>query len=333
MQSKKDFDPNSAAVEGAGIFGLPDSDAESSELILIPVPWDATTSYGEGTSRGPDSILKASHQLDLYDRTWGPIYTHGIHMLPMDDEVRAWNAQARSAARATHDCDRVNELSAKLNQWVETQTSHWIAKGKTVGIVGGDHAVPWGAIRAAAQAHGDFGILHFDAHHDLRRAYEGFDWSHASIFFNVMEHIPQVKKLVQVGIRDFCEQEHQYAESLKHRARVFYDRDFAAWKFSGKSFSAWTEEVLKNLPSKLWISFDIDALDPSVCPGTGTPVPGGFTYHEAVYMIQALKDRQVEILGFDLCEVGAEEWDGNVGMRLLYQLCGISLNQRHRKPV
>jgi agmatinase len=339
------FDPNSAAAEDAGIFGLPYAEKESA-LVYLPVPWEATTSYGGGTSRGPAAILKASPQLDLYDFDVLKPYEAGLFMRPESSEVRAWNKAAKAAAqkiiRAGGDAGKdkallaalktVNGLSDKLNAWVYKEASRLMDAGKIVGIIGGDHSTPYGAIKAAAQRTPGLGLLHFDAHHDLRVAYEGFTHSHASIFYNVLKDVPQVQKLVQVGIRDFCEQELEFAKSQGSRVKVYYDGDLARRKFSGQAWTYLCNEIVEHLPDQVWVTFDIDGLDPAFCPHTGTPVPGGLDFREANFLLGTLVRSGRTIVGFDLNEVspgpGGDEWDANVGARLLYKLTAWTLASR-----
>lgn len=333
-----DFDPNAAPDANSGVFGLPHRE-EDAALVLLPVPWEATTSYGGGTSKGPDAILAASGQIDLYDGDVIKPYVPGIFMRPEDPQVRAWNRTARAAASKVikaggkvagkKDLQKAlktaNDLGERLNDWVYGQTKSLLEAGKIVGIIGGDHSVPYGAFRAAAEKHGDFGLLHFDAHSDTRVAYEGFTWSHASIMYNALENIPQISRITQVGIRDFCEQEHEFIRSLGHRAKVFYDKDIAAARFGGSSWTRTATEILETLPDKVWISFDIDGFDPKLCPHTGTPVPGGLEFQEVNHLLGLIARSGRTIIGFDLVEVApapgaADEWDANVGMRLLYKL-------------
>ncbi|MDE2292952.1 MAG: arginase family protein, partial [Elusimicrobia bacterium] len=221
-----DFDPDGAAGD-EGIFGLPHAEKDAA-LVFLPVPWEATTSYGGGTSKGPSAILKASGQIDLFDADVHKPYEPGLFMRPESREVRAWNKTAKAAAQAViraggrvegrpalqKALKTVNDLGAKLNGWVYREAKSLMDAGKIVGLVGGDHSTPYGAFRAAAETHGEFGLLHFDAHADMRVAYEGFVWSHASIMYNALETIPQVSRIVQVGIRDFCEQEAEFARAL-----------------------------------------------------------------------------------------------------------------------
>ena len=205
------FDPNEAATADSGIFGLPFS-VQSARVVYLPVPWDATSSYGKGASSGPKAILRASHQLDLFDHELGKPYEAGLAVLPIPKAIETLNAQANKVSLKKA-VEKVNVLSEKLNFWVRSETEKQLNDGKLVGVIGGDHSSPFGAIEAITQRESELGILHIDAHADMRKAYEGYVWSHASIMFNVLERLPTVKKLVQIGIRDFCEEEKAYAES------------------------------------------------------------------------------------------------------------------------
>lgn len=320
------FDPNAAAAEGSGVFGLP-HDADDADLVLVPVPFAATTSYGRGAERGPAAILAASHQVDLFDLQTGRPYERGVHMLEVDDAIaeldRATRVQVEAGA-----VDAVNAAGAAINDFVQARCRRLIAADKLLGIVGGDHSVPFAAIGAAAEAHGEIGILHIDAHADLRVAYEGFRWSHASIMHNVLAEIPRVVAVAQVGIRDFCEQEHDAILASEGRVRTWFDLDWQRRRGDGERLGSLCSEVCDALPRNVWVSFDIDGLDPQLCPNTGTPVPGGLSFHEACALLETLAEDH-RIVGFDLCEVApgddGSEWDANVGARVLYKLCGFSL--------
>lgn len=338
-----DFDPNTAASADSGIFGLPFT-PEQSNIVLLPVPWEATTSYGGGTSDGPAAILEASKQVDLYDRELGLFCNEGIALLPEPKEVRKWNDQARKLAKkiianggvdasTRNDADRVNALSEKMNAYVYETARTWLEQGKIAGVVGGDHSTPFGLIKACAEKVPDLGILHVDAHSDTRRAYEGFEYSHASIMNNVVRKIPGVTKLVQVGVRDFCEEEMEFVGGSGNKIEVFFDEDLAAQKLAGKPWSQLCEAIVAKLPQSIYISFDIDALDPALCPHTGTPVPGGLSFNEALLLLKTVVKSGRRIVGFDLNEVapGKEDvWDANVGARLLFKLCGWTLQSRKK---
>ncbi|MRG98029.1 arginase family protein [Polyangium spumosum] len=335
------FDPNAPAAADSGMYGLPFTEEEAA-VVLVPVPWEVTTSYGGGTSGGPAAILEASRQVDLYDLDVEKPYAAGIFMQDVSEEIARWNEEGRALAQKIIEVagvvetdelraalSRVNELGGMLNARVEAETERLSAMGKIVGIVGGDHAVPLGAIEALARRRPGLGVLHFDAHSDTRRAYEGFTFSHASIMYNVLTRAPGVGKLVQVGIRDVCEEEMEYVATQGDRARVFFDRDLARRKFTGEPFAEITRGIVDALPREVWVSFDIDGLDPRFCPHTGTPVPGGLDFHEAVYVIGEVVRSGRTIVGFDLNEVApgpdGDEWDANVGARLLYKLIGFAL--------
>lgn len=338
------FDPNAPAKLGSGVFGLPHSEEESL-VVLVPVPWEATTSYGVGASEGPRAILDASRQVDLFDLDVDRPYQHGIHMHPLPPEVVAWNEEGKACAAKVIEHSgavddpalsaalaRVNALSEHVNAHVEREVTRLLAARKIVGVVGGDHSVPYGALRAVAKhLERPFGVLHFDAHSDTRDAYEGFTHSHASIMHNVLEGVPEVDKLVQVGIRDVCEAEVRYCASQGARVEVFYDRSLALRKQEGEPFAKIAREIAASLPNLVWISFDIDGLDPRYCPHTGTPVPGGLELAEVVAIFRAIVRAGKTIVGFDLNEVApnladeTDEWDGNVGARLLYKLIGFTL--------
>lgn len=354
------FDPSGRAPADSGIFGLPFS-AQESKIILIPVPWEATTSYGSGTSEGPAAILEASHQIDLYDLEYGKAYEAGFHLLSIPKNLYTLNKQAKLQAKASRSIEdqifhveskakkskddikkltllrkkqselvsKVNQASEKVNEHVYKTAQFWLEKSKTVALIGGDHSTPFGIIKAVSEKlNGDFGILHIDAHHDLRDSYEGFQHSHASIFHNVMESNWAPKSLVQVGIRDFSEDESLYAKAKG--VHVFYDLDIQKMNADGKNWSKIAEQIISKLPTNVYISFDIDGLSPSFCPHTGTPVPGGLDYSEVIILISKLKAANKKIVGFDLNEVApgpnGDEWDANVAARLLYKLCSAAVS-------
>jgi agmatinase len=194
-----------------------------------------------------------------------------------------------------------------------------------VGLVGGDHSTPLGFMEALAEKHSEFGILQIDAHCDLRKAYEGFEFSHASIMYNALK-LRQVKKLVQVGIRDWCEEENNYIRSSKGRVVTFFDHAMKRSLYEGTSWKSLCDKIVSQLPKNVYVSFDIDGLDPKLCPSTGTPVPGGLEFEQAVYLIEQVVRKGKKIIGFDLNEVapGADEWNGNVGARMLYKMCNLA---------
>ena len=269
------FDPNAAARPDSGVFGLFDEPDDAS-VVLVPVPWDATTSYRPGTARGPAAILEASRQVDLFDVETGKPYLAKLAMLPENARVPLMNEEARALAERIievggdlgHDRDlhdalaRVNELSCELDGLVYETVRAWLDRGKIVGVVGGDHSTPFGSIKAHAERYPELGILHVDAHADLRRAYEGFERSHASIMDNVMERVG-VAKLVQVGVRDLCEEEMARIEASNGRIATTFDVAVARARMTGALPSLF-EEIARALPRHVYVSFDVDGLDPTL---------------------------------------------------------------------
>lgn len=330
------FDPNAAALPDSGVFGLPFTPDEA-KVVLVPVPFEATTSYGGGTADGPKAILEASKQVDLFDLDTGKPYEPGIAMLDEPQHIREWNDAAKAIAAPIVESGgvevdeealaAVNEYSAKVNDWVYETTRQWLERGKIVGVVGGDHSTPFGAIKAYAEKYPALGVLHLDAHADLRDAYEGFTWSHASIMFNVLQRTA-VKKLVQVGIRDFGEAEYELIRDSNGRVHTFFDARLARARLDGMPWREQVDAIVAELPQHVYLSWDIDGLEPTLCPHTGTPVPGGLTFAQAVALLEGLVRAGKKIVGFDLNEVAPgpdDEWDGNVGARLLYKMIGWTL--------
>ncbi|SMG05748.1 agmatinase family protein [Sphingobacterium psychroaquaticum] len=338
-QKIANFDPSQPGLADASIFGLPFT-AEESEFIIIPVPWEVTVSYGAGAADGPDAVMDASFQVDLLHQEFPELWKLGMFM---DEAPASWKtnsekykalAQPIIAALeegediADHpnlqaDLDKINAASAQLNAELKERVLYWASQGKKVVLLGGDHSTPYGYYQALAEQHDSFGILHFDAHMDLRIAYEGFTFSHASIMYNAIQ-LPQITNLLQVGIRDFCEQEVDVVRA-SDKVKVFTDADLKTAQFEGKTWRQQVDEMIGLLPKKVAISFDIDALYRWYCPNTGTPVPGGLSYEQVTYMLNKLAASDREIIGVDLVEVApgeTDEWDGNVGARLLFHLCG-----------
>jgi agmatinase len=275
-------------------------------------------------------------QVDLYDSDYPSCWKQGIYMLPIDKQLQNQSAELRD--RAEHhinslssgiDEDQDNEVletinaaCEQMNEWVEDQTSKLLNQGKLVGLLGGDHSTPLGFFKALSKRYPNFGILQLDAHMDLRNAFEGFTYSHASIMYNALK-LPQISKLVQVGIRDYCEEELDLVKSSSTRVVTFFDEDLKNERYEGVTWQSQVQKIVSVLPDFVYISFDIDGLDPKLCPNTGTPVAGGMEYHEAVYLLRELARSGKKIIGFDLNEVapGSDEWDANVGARLLFKLC------------
>ncbi len=333
----ENYNPSAPGVRGS-VFGLPYSEEEA-KVILLPVPWDVTTSSLAGTSLGPQAILDASPQLDLELFGINTAWKIPIWMAPISEELKRQNDTLRKKITPyLHSLEnpsvpdqnfqtvisKVNEASLILKQKIKNQSSKYLEQEKIVGIVGGEHSVPLGLIEALAERHDEFGILQIDAHMDLRNAYEGFTHSHASIMYNAME-LAQISKLVQVGIRDYCQDELDYVKASNGSVEVCYDDEMKFKLYQGLTWDTISSGIVKKLPKKVYISFDVDGLNPHLCTGTGTPVPGGLEFQETIYLIRKIVESGRKIIGFDLCEVAPKvsdnDWNGNVGARILYNLC------------
>lgn len=335
------FDASQPGLADATVFGLPFT-SEQSEIIVIPVPWEVTVSYGSGASDGPEAVLDASFQVDLNHQDFPELWKLGIFM---DDAPEHWkinsNAYKAMAQPIIHalekgedlnnhqgllaDLAEINKVCRDLHTEVKEKALFWIKQGKKVVLLGGDHSTPLGYYEALATQYDNFGILHLDAHMDLRIAYEGFTYSHASIMYNALQ-IQQLSKIVQVGIRDFCEQEVAVAKEQIGRVVIHTDSDLKAETFAGKTWAAQCDDIIAALPQKVCISFDVDGMYPWYCPNTGTPVPGGFSFEQATYLFNKLAESGKDIIGFDLVEVAPgenDDWDGNVGARMLFHMCGV----------
>jgi len=338
LKKIEQFDMNGLGADNGRLYGLP-FDFEESEVIILPVPWEVTVSYKGGAAMGPAAILEASKQTDLFDFDLPDAWQRGIFMQEIparwQRENESLRHQAASYIRLLESGNdgsmqtalaEINDACDRLRQWVFEQTTALLQGGKTVGLLGGDHSTPLGFMQACGRHFGEFGILHIDAHADLREAYEGFRQSHASIMFNALQ-IPALTKLVQVGLRDVCQAETDLIASLPDRISAFYFGEIKNQMHGGASWKHICDAIVDALPQQVYISFDIDGLDPKLCPNTGTPVPGGFELDEALFILRRLVDSGRKIIGFDLVEVapGDDEWDGNVGARLLLKLCNLTL--------
>lgn len=342
MSALSDFNPNSVGLKSNNIFGLPFSEKEA-ELIIIPVPWEVTVSYRTGTARGPENIFHAAMQVDLYDADVVDGWKKGFYMLPIDKIIRTKSDYLRQCAelvisymveggdvadneQLASKREEINEGGKMLMDWVHEIASGLLKKGKKVALLGGDHSTPLGFVKALSEIHDEFGILQIDAHADLRDAYEGFTFSHASIMHNVMTRIPQVKKLVQVGIRDYCDEEVDMINNSNGRIVTFFDSAIKSRQYDGDTWKMVCKDIIDALPQKVYVSFDIDGLDPKLCPNTGTPVPGGFETEQMFYLFRMLHQSGRQLIGFDLNEVSTGTTTGDgidtiTGARVLYKLC------------
>jgi agmatinase len=299
MTDLSGFDVNSVSNPNNNIFGLPFSE-EDARLIILPIPWEVTVSFGSGTARSAEQIFKASLQVDLFDRDNPDCWRQGFYLKDADKKILLKSDYLRKEAELYIDyisrgeevgdnqfmCKtlrEVNEGTTLLNNWVYNQTKALLDNNKLVGLLGGDHSIPLGYLKALGEKQGEFGILQVDAHCDLREGYEGFTYSHASIMHNILKEVPQVKKLVQAGVRDYSQGEWEFIQDNKSRLSVYFDKDIRTRLYEGERYKDIVEEIVSQLPDKVYISFDIDGLDPKLCPNTGTPVQGGVETEQVFY--------------------------------------------------
>jgi agmatinase len=332
-----DFNPNSLGLDNGNLFGLP-STFRDAEVVVLPVPWDVTVSYGDGTSKAPDLIREESLQVDLYDLEFKNFWEKGIFYLKSSPvllekckkhrqyAVEAIKLQEKGRTIADSftlktNTEQINLACEEMVDWVYKECIKVLNEGKKLVLLGGDHSTPLGYIKALGEKHKDFGILQIDAHCDLRQAYEGFTYSHASVMYNALQ-LDHVKSLTQVGIRDFCEDELDYAKSSKKKVNIFFDRTMSYEMIEGKTWKTICDEIVKTLPKNIYISFDIDGLQQKYCPNTGTPVAGGLEVDQVFYLFNQVKKAGKKIVGMDLNEVGKDVWDANVGARILYRMIG-----------
>lgn len=334
-----EFDPNGASNPNNNIYGVPVTEQEA-RLVILPVPWEVTVSSGAGTSRAAEHIFRASMQVDLYDADFKETWREGFYLRPSDKKVLLKSDYLRKEAELyidyiskgeltqnnafmTKSLKDINEGGVYLNKWVYDQTKDLLNNGKLVCLLGGDHSTPLGFFKAQGEIHGEFGILHIDAHCDLRISYENFKYSHASVMYNALTEIETLTRIVQVGIRDFSPQEIEYINNSQGRIICYFDNAIKERQYAGETWKQITDDVIDKLPQKVHLSFDIDGLDPKLCPNSGTPVPGGFETEQVYYLLKTLLKSGRQLIGFDLVEVGVGDttWDSNVGARVLFKLC------------
>ncbi len=266
-------------------------DPENAAVVILPVPYDGTSTWIKGADKGPDALLEASENMELYDLDTGAEnFLVGIHT---SDYVME-DASPEAMAEAVH-----------------TKTSAWLKKEKMVVTIGGEHSVSIGAIKAYWEKFQDLQVLQIDAHADLRQEYEGSRYNHACVMARVREWCP----FVQVGIRSMDVEEKQCLPEGK----VFYARDIR-----NNRYHDWIAEVCNKLSGKIYITIDLDGFDPSVLPSTGTPEPSGLYYHEVMNLVRAVVDK-FEVVGFDvveLCPNPADKSSDFFASKLLYQILG-----------
>jgi len=257
-----------------------------SRFAILQAPYDATSTWKKGADRGPQAILDASAHLELYDiETDTEAYRAGIY---------------------THEESLDLSSPQRMVDSVEQLAAPFYREGMIPVLLGGEHSVTLGAVRAAHAAHPDLAVLQLDAHTDLRAEYEGSPYNHACVMARVSEICP----IVQVGIRSMDLSE----KSSVRKGRIFYARDIV-------HDTAWIDRVVGLLPEEVYLTFDLDVLDPSIMPSTGTPEPGGLGWYDCMRLLRRLA-RSRRIIGFDIVELcpGAQHAPDFLAAKLVYKV-------------
>jgi agmatinase len=263
-------------------LGLPEpnSNFETARVLVLPLPFEATVSYGQGTAHGPRAIIDASKQVELYDREFDrePAVAYGVHTLPAldlhGDPALAIDQIAKAVAQAAQ-------------------------SGKLVVGLGGEHTVSVGFGRGLAQSYeGPLTVVQIDAHSDLRNEYEGSPYSHACIARRLLEE-PQIEQVLQLGIRSVCTEEVAFARANPERVRIWYVEDIHAGNWQG-------ELIARLTGRQVYLTIDVDGLDPAIVPATGTPEPDGLTWAETQAIIRTVA-QSGNIIGFDCVELAPRE--------------------------
>ncbi|MBT5954825.1 agmatinase [bacterium] len=328
--------PSDVGLVNSNIFGL-DFEYDSSNIIILPVPWDVTTSYRRGAAKGPEALKNTSCQIEIFDEYLGNAWRAGIYFeeAPIEwasrnDTLSKISTKVISGLEngddlAVHKTDLkyINKISDIFFSDISKRIRDVKRDGKCVVGVGGDHSVSEAFIDVTAEMQDTFSILHLDAHLDLRQNYEGFHRSHASVMFNCLQKNDGLN-LVQVGARDFSEEEFNYVKKFQKNIAIFSDRTIKHSLYNGKTWHDICLDILKQCKEKLYITFDIDVLVPGLCPDTGTPVPGGLSVEHIFYLVEMLVKEGKTIVGADLVEISGKANTINmiVASRVLYKLCG-----------
>lgn len=259
--------------QGHGIAGryagLADSYGSEafSKIVILPVPFDKTSTYQIGSDKGPEALIEASRNMELYDiETESEVYLHGIYT---DKPILA-------------------ETSETMLKLTYDRTKEWIDHNKFIVMVGGEHSISYASIKAHAEHYGNLSVLQLDAHADLQPTYEGNPWSHASVMSRVKE-IPEVSNIVSVGIR-----------SMSHEELPFLN--FSNTFFAHNLNENWIDQVIDKLTSPVYITFDLDVFDSSLMPSTGTPEPGGLSWNQSMSLLKRVIETK-NVVGFDVVEL------------------------------
>lgn len=350
--SKIEFNPNGVIPDNGNYFGMP-VEADDAALVLISAPWDATTARRNGSSYAPDAIIEASRKIDFYEPSAPYSWRKGIATLPIDYSIQDLSHRLRSDAQRvvkvyeemglegldniiySRRLRHVNEGSLAVNDNIYLQSQEWLSRGKIVGLVGGDQSSAFGLMRAVSEKYDGVGILHIDSKSDLKEAYQGFEHSHASVMHNVLRDLVGVSRVVAVGVREFSPAEWERAES-DERIKFFTGQYIWSSHFEGKIWSKICEEIVAELPARVYVSLDIDGLTIECAPHNSTLIPGGLRFPEVVYLLGRIVAAGKVIVGFDLTEVVPDmedKTDAEIAARMLFKLCSVALKNYDAEDV
>jgi len=263
--------PNQLPLRPRNFLGLPDKLAnfEESEFVILPVPYEQSTTYQVGTKHAPDAIIAASQEVETFD-----------------EEL---NFEPCQAGLCTLDDLETTEHSERMLERIHQITLSLIGTGKKVVMIGGEHTISIGAVKAFKEKYPDLSVLQLDAHADLRDTYQENKYSHAC----VMRRIGEICPFVGVGIRNLSKEEHEFIR--QNKTDIFFDRDLT-------NLDGWYESVLERLGPDVYLTLDLDAFDPSVMPSVGTPEPGGLSWYETIDFLKVLMKKK-NLVGFDVVEL------------------------------
>ena len=306
-------------------------------VYIYPVPWDVTTTFGSGTHAGPNQIQSIWHQLDhSHPFHESPISVSFLlpnqHIIDLQSQFKDKSCQIIQKLNQGESLTKKDQLDlSKINQackasfdYVYDDTLALIKKKDPFILCGGEHGVGLGYVKALGHAFDSFSVLQIDAHMDCRISYFGYDYSHASVITHYAS-MPHVNTITQVGIRDYDQQERLFQEQHQTPFHLFLDYDIHRNLMMGDAFYTVVMKIINTLSSRVFISLDVDGLAPYLCPNTGTPVPGGLSYNQLVFLFEELA-KQKQIVGAELVEVSDTKnsvWNANVGARLLQLMAGL----------
>ena len=340
-----------AVGDGGYYFGEKGGPADA-EIVIVSAPWSVTADFGRGATYTPDAVIDASLESNLYDVVTGLSAEGCVATAEIDYNIQECSEllgrEAERIAKRTNDAEpasigeyrarkiaHINEGFSEMHASIYKQVRHWVSKGKRIALVGGDHSVAFGAVKAIAEHYSEVGVLFIDAHADFAREGEIYKYSHRSIARNIVEEIRDVAHLVEVGVRDISRAETE-ALLANEKVELFLAERLAAKRFEGSSWGDLCREVVAKLPQKVYVSFDIDALKIEFCNNTNAPVPGGMTFDEVLYLVNTVVESGREIVGFDISEVVSSldnKMDAIVGAKVLAKMCLAMVRGKDNKKV